>query len=184
MVRPCRADVLPTRWEFSTKPINRGSLSPAGRDTSTPPCAVAGCQFVAASGTIEAVGKTYGAICNACGHRFEAREGSGFFFHVLHCDTCGAEKIIPFDQLGEAHLRYIKGPAGPHSKTTRSLDKFVQKNYPDPPLSEEEYHAIVEETAGDHACGGHFCFDAPVRCPKCGSADLRNDPDAPAVMYD
>jgi len=184
MVRPCRADVLPTRWEFSTKPINRGSLSPAGRDTSTPSCAVAGCQFVGASGTIKAVGKTYGAICNACGHRFEAREGSGFFFHALHCDTCGVEKIIPFDELGEAHLRYIKGHTGTHSKTTRSLDKFVQKNYPDPPLSEEEYHAIVEETAGDHDCGGHFCFDAPVRCPKCGSANLRNDPDAPAVTYD
>ena len=130
------------------------------------------------------MGKTYGAICDKCGCRFEAREGGGFFFHVLHCDTCGEEKIIPFDELGEAHLRYIKGHPGPHSKNTRSLDKFVEKNCPDAPLSEDEYFAIVEEVAGDHECGGHFTLEAPARCPRCGSADLRDDPDAPSVPYD
>jgi predicted RNA-binding Zn-ribbon protein involved in translation (DUF1610 family) len=130
------------------------------------------------------MGKTYGAICDTCGHRFEAREGGGFFFHVLHCDTCGEEKIIPFDELGETRLRYIKGHPDPHSKSTRSLDKFVQKNYPDAPLSEDEYFAIVEEVAGDHACGGHFTLEAPARCPRCGSTNLRADPDAPAVPYD
>lgn len=133
---------------------------------------------------MDPVGKTYGAICKKCGHRFEAREGGGFFFHVLHCDACGKEKIIPFDELGEAHLRYIKGHPDPHSKTTRSLDKFVQKNYPESPLSEDEYLAIVEEVAGDHECGGHFTLEAPVRCPACGSADVREDPNAPAVTYD
>jgi hypothetical protein len=131
-----------------------------------------------------AVGKTYGAICKTCGHRFDAREGSGFFFHVLHCDTCGKEKIVSFEELGEAHLRYIKGLAEPRSEATRAFDKDLQKNYPEPPLAEEEYCAIVEEVAGDHDCGGHFCIEAPVRCPKCRSVDLRNNPDAPVMTYD
>ncbi len=130
------------------------------------------------------MGKTYGALCNSCGHRFEAHDGGGFFFHMLHCDTCGKEKSVSFDKLGDAHLRYIKGHEGPCSEATRSFDKSVQERYPDPPLTEEEYYAIVEEVAGDHSCGGHFCIDAPPRCPKCRSADIREDPKAPQVNYD
>ena len=130
------------------------------------------------------MGQTYGAICNACGHHFEAHDGGGFFFHMLHCDTCGKEKSISFDKLGDAHLRYLKGLEGPYSETTRSFDQSVQKHYPDPPLTEEEYRAIVEEIAGDHSCGGHFCFDAPTRCPKCRSTDIRYDPTVPPVNYD
>lgn len=130
------------------------------------------------------MGKTYGAICNSCDHRFEAHDGGGFFFHMLHCDTCGKEKTVSFDKLGDAHLRYIKGLEGPYSEATRSLDEFVQESYPDPPLDEEEYYAIVEELAGDHDCGGHFSLNAPPRCPKCRSADIRQDPDAAVTTYD
>ena len=130
------------------------------------------------------MGKTYGAICNSCGHRFEAHDGGGFFFHMLHCDTCGKEKSVSFDKLGDAHLRYIKGHHGHHSEAARSLERYAEKHYPEPPLTEEEYFAIVEEIAGDHTCGGHFCIDAPHRCPKCRSTDIRQDPDAPEVNYD
>jgi len=129
------------------------------------------------------MGKTYGAICKSCGYHFEAHRGGGCFFHVLHCDRCGKEKTIPFDQLGDAHLRYVKGLEGPFSKSTRDLDKYVRENYPDSPLTEEEYHSIVEGMAGDHDCGGHFTLDAPPRCPKCGSRDVRKDPDVPDVSY-
>lgn len=130
------------------------------------------------------MGRAYGAICKSCGHRFEVNRGGGFFFHMLHCDVCGKEKSVSFDKLGDAHLRYLKGHPGPHSVATRPVDKYVREHFADGPLTEEEYHAIVEEIAGDHACGGHFCMDAPPRCPKCRCADLREDPDAPVVNYD
>jgi hypothetical protein len=130
------------------------------------------------------MGQSYGAICNACGCRFEAREGGGFFFHMLHCDKCGKEKTIPFDQLGDAHLRYVKGLPGPYSEATRALDEYVRENYPDPPISEAEYHAFVEKTVGKHSCGGHFRLNARARCPKCGADDLRKDPRVPIDSYD
>lgn len=130
------------------------------------------------------MGETYGAICNACGLRFEVDEGGGFFFHILHCDRCGKEKSIPFDRLGEAHLRYIKGLDGPHSEATRFFDEKIRASYPGSPLTDEEYFAIVEEIAGDHECGGHFTMNAPVRCPKCASDDIRKDPEAPTISYD
>ncbi len=130
------------------------------------------------------MGSSYGAICKSCGHRFEVNEGGGFFFHMLHCDRCGQEKSISFDQLGEAHLRYIKGLGGPYSEATRAFDERVRDSYPGEPLNEDEYFAIVEEMAGDHECGGHFTMNAPVRCPKCRSDDIRRDPKAPVVNYD
>ena len=37
------------------------------------------------------MGKSYGAICNACGTTFEVNEGSGMIAMPLHCDRCGSE---------------------------------------------------------------------------------------------
>ena len=131
-----------------------------------------------------AMGNSHGVICNACGHRFEVNEGGGFFFHMLRCDKCGKERTVPFDQLGDVHLRYLKGLPGPYSVATSTFDNYVRETYPDLPIGEEEYHAFVEKTAGKHSCGGHFRMNAPARCPKCHATDLREDPEGPRIMYD
>ena len=128
------------------------------------------------------MGGTYQATCNACKHEFSVDEGGGFVFHLLRCDKCGKTKEIDFASLGEAHLRYIKGLPGPYCVVTRDSDKDIQDNYPGEPLSEEEYHAIVENVAGNCKCRGAFKFDAPPRCPKCKSDEIRET--GPSICYD
>ncbi len=130
------------------------------------------------------MGSSFGGICNTCDEKFEICDGGGFSFHLLHCDKCGKDKSIEFEEIGEAHLRYVKGLPGPYTITSRENDKNIQDNYPGNPMSEDEYHAAVEDLAGACKCGGHYKFDAPTRCPKCKSTDLRPDPDQPHVCYD
>jgi len=55
------------------------------------------------------MGSESSARCLDCDEAFTVCEGGGFFFHLLRCDRCGAGKSIPFDKLGELHLRYLKG---------------------------------------------------------------------------
>jgi hypothetical protein len=80
------------------------------------------------------MGQTYTAICDACGSKFEVNEGGGFFFHLLHCEKCGKEKSIGFEDLGEIHLRYIKGLPGPYCMASSETDKLIQEKYQGPPL--------------------------------------------------
>jgi hypothetical protein len=89
-----------------------------------------------------------------------------------------------FKELGETHLRYLKGLGMPYAIVSSEHDQWVRDHYPGEPLNEEEYHRAVERLAGDCRCGGHFSFDAPPRCPKCGSTALENDPDKPPMLYD
>jgi len=86
--------------------------------------------------------------CNSCGKELEIRERGGFTFHLLHCDICGAEKMISFDELGDIHLRYIKGLDMPYSIATMEAEKDIKENYPSEPISEDEYLKLVEEYAG------------------------------------
>ena len=55
------------------------------------------------------MGCTFEAECRDCGHEFRGHRGGGFFFHLLRCDTCGEDKGLSFDAIGEPHLRYLKG---------------------------------------------------------------------------
>ena len=130
------------------------------------------------------MGNRYTAICEKCGDKFEVNNGGGFFFHLLHCDQCGKEKSISFDELGDIHLRYVKGLSVPYCMVSAEKDKRIQEEYPGTPLSEDEYHAEVERMAGQCHCGGEFKFDASPRCPKCKSAAFSEDPDGEYVMYD
>jgi hypothetical protein len=68
-------------------------------------------------------GHQFGAVCSACGERFTVCEGGGFFFHLLHCNKCGKEKSIGFKDLGEIHLRYVKGLPGPYCVASMDSDK-------------------------------------------------------------
>jgi hypothetical protein len=130
------------------------------------------------------MGSEFSAICNKCGRKFQVLDGGGFFFHLLHCDKCGRHKQIGFDRLGEAHLAYIKGLAGPYAIATSQHDKQIQDEYPGAPLSQAEYDAAVEDIAGKCKCGGRFRMDAPARCPKCASTDFRQDEDGISCCYD
>ena len=112
------------------------------------------------------MGSGFTALCKKCGYKFEASIGGGFFFHLLHCNKCGGKKSIGFDEIGEAHLQYLKGLKIPYSVVSQEYDEFVRKNYPGDSISKEEYHRIIDELAGKCKCGGQFKIDAPPRCPK------------------
>jgi hypothetical protein len=101
------------------------------------------------------MGSSRDVICESCGHRFQASEGGGFFFHLLHCDLCGREKSVGFDELGDAQ-----------------------------PLTEDEYSSVIEQTAGSCDCGGRYQMEAPPRCPVCRSVEFREDPSGTTAMYD
>ena len=68
------------------------------------------------------VGSKYGAICGACGRKFSVSEGGGFTFHLLRCDRCGATREMSFEELGEVHLRYLKGLPGPYAIASAEHD--------------------------------------------------------------
>ncbi len=97
------------------------------------------------------MGAEYSVRCLHCGHTFTVRQGGGFFFHLLHCDTCGEDVSIGFDELGEAHVRYIKGLPGPYCVASGPFDREIQERYPGTPLSEGEYHRVVAQIAGGAA---------------------------------
>ena len=102
------------------------------------------------------MGCRYGVKCAQCGHKFSINEGGGFFFHLLHCGSCGEEISVGFDEIGEAHVRYLKGLPGPYCVASSEFDNYMRDNYLGEPLSEEEYHVIVEQIAGACSCGGSF----------------------------
>jgi len=124
------------------------------------------------------------AICDRCGYKFQANIGGGFIFHLLHCDKCGSEKSIGFDEIGETHLKFLKGLPGPYCIATQESDKYVQDNYPGEPISEKEYNREVENLAGSCKCGGQYTFESPPRCPKCKSAKWTRDPEGTGMYYD
>jgi len=121
------------------------------------------------------MGSEYGARCRKCGKKFRVQDGGGFTFFQVRCDQCGHGRFIDFKDLGELHCRYIKGLGGPYSIATAEHDKRVQEDHAGEPLTEDEYHKLIEGLAGRHRCGGHFRFDAPVRCIRCGSTEIEED---------
>ena len=120
------------------------------------------------------MGEIYLAKCKKCGHEFHESEGGGFFFHLLRCNLCGETKSIGFKEIGEPHLKYIKGLQMPYCLASAESDAKIQKEYPGEPISEKEYHLVVEKIAGKCNCGGKFKFKARPRCPKCKSVAIKN----------
>jgi hypothetical protein len=132
------------------------------------------------------MGRATGHICRACGTRFSARSGGGFVFDLLHCDTCGRTQSIRHEDLGDIHLRFVKGLPGPYAVCRMEGDRRIQREYPGTPLSEEEYHAAAEATLAPCPCGGRFRYDARARCPTCRSTSEQwdVDPRATRIFYD
>jgi len=122
------------------------------------------------------------AKCLDCGAIFSVDHGGGFFFHLVRCDKCGKTKSIGFDELGELHLRYLKGLPGAYCVATSERDEDVRKHAPLEPISENEYQSAIRAIAGKCSCGGNYTLDAPPRCPKCRSTRLKEG--EITVMYD
>lgn len=132
------------------------------------------------------MGSASGHICNHCGTRFTVRQGGGFYFDLLHCDACGAPRSVQHGDLGDIHLRFVKGLPGPYAVARSEMDRRIRAEYDGEPIDRVQYHALAEGTLEPCACGGRFRYDAPARCPSCRS-DQRSwgrDPDAPGMFYD
>ena len=132
------------------------------------------------------MGSSTGHTCRRCGTHFAARHGGGFYFDLLHCDACGRTATLGHADLGDIHLRYVKGLPSPYAVTRSAMDRRIQAEYPGEPLGQDEYRAAAEATLDPCACGGRFRYDAPPRCPTCRStAELwDHDPKAPSAFID
>ncbi len=97
------------------------------------------------------------------------RNGGGFFFDLLHCDACGESKGISHESLGDIHLRFIKGLLRPYAVARAAMNERIRQEFQGEPLDRVGYHEAAELTLEPCACGGHFRYDAPARCPKCRS---------------
>jgi hypothetical protein len=122
--------------------------------------------------------------CQACGTRFQANEGGGFFFDLLHCDRCGAAKSVAHGAMGDVHLAFITGLKTPYAIARAEMDAEIQRTYRGQPLDEGAYHTAVEQQLPPCACGGTFSYAAPPRCPHCGSTEERWTPTGEELSYD
>ncbi len=130
------------------------------------------------------MGHSTAASCAECGTKFMVDEGGGASFHLVRCGDCGKAIEIPFQQVGDARLRFIKGLEAPFSVATSDEYRWVREHYSGDPLSEKDCRVEVERIAGGCECGGAYGFDAPPRCPRCSSAEIKLDPDKLQVAYD
>lgn len=131
---------------------------------------------------VTAMGYQVNATCRTCGAEFTVDHGGGFSFHLLRCDRCGKTKATGFNELGEVHVRYVKGLPGPYCVASAERDRAIQKNARIASITEKEYRKKIDAMAGACTCGGRFRLDAPPRCPKCRSRQI--DEGETAVMYD
>lgn len=118
------------------------------------------------------MGHQVDAQCLDCQATFTVQHGGGFSFHLLRCNRCGKTKAISFSELGELHLRYLKGLPGPYCCASAAYDQYVQEHVAVEPIGGEEYHKMIEKTAKKCRCRGVFTFDAPTRCPACRSTRI------------
>ena len=132
------------------------------------------------------MGSSSGHICRACGTRFTVMSGGGFFFDMLHCDTCGQSKSVSHQELGDAHLGFVKGLPGPYAVARSAMDRQIQADYPGKVLTRDEYHAAAEGMLDACECGGQFRYGAPARCPQCRSTSelWDGDPRGGGMLYD
>lgn len=128
------------------------------------------------------MGSARAALCLDCGKAFTVSRGDGFFFHLLRCGVCGRTRAIGFDELGDLHLRYLKGSTTPHCMASAKHDELVREYVDAEPISAIDYRAGVEALAGHCDCGGKITLDAPARCPVCRSLEFEEG--AELIRYD
>lgn len=114
------------------------------------------------------MGREFTAQCLQCGTEFTVRDGGGFCFHLLHCDKCGKDKSVGFEELGEIQQKFYHSLDQPQSDQT---------------MTRSQFNSAVSQKAGKCSCGGHFKMNAKPRCPSCHSTKLTDDGNCTA-MYD
>ena len=122
--------------------------------------------------------------CESCSASFEISEGGGFVFDLLHCERCGAAREVGHDEMGDIHLGYVKGLDGPYAVVRAESDERIRREYTGEPLTEAGYQAAVEGLLDPCACGGSFRYDAPARCPGCGSTQEQWTEGTVQAIYD
>lgn len=132
------------------------------------------------------MGSQSGHICRRCGAHFSVQYGGGFMFDLLHCGRCGQAKSVRHQELGDIHLRFVKGLGRPYAVSRSAMDSRIQAEYPGESLSQDEYRAAAEATLAPCPCGGRFRYNAPPRCPECRSTSKLwdRDPAASSAFYD
>lgn len=115
------------------------------------------------------MGQVIGYQCTSCEREFSVAQGGGFFFDVLHCATCGADRSVSHESMGDIHLAFVKGLPGVYAIARARLDEQIKATFPGRPISRSEYHRRVEATQEPCPCGGALAYDAPPRCPGCRS---------------
>ncbi|MCB0261456.1 MAG: hypothetical protein KDH97_09250 [Calditrichaeota bacterium] len=135
------------------------------------------------------MGRTIGAICNQCDREFTINEGGGFHFDLLRCDRCGRSIGVPREvvQAPEQYAAASGWFAGVAAFWKRVRQAFGRSPHGDAGAVSETTDRVSQTVpAGSPQCecGGSFIHDAPPRCPFCGSADYRNNPDFGMIMYD
>lgn len=130
------------------------------------------------------MGYSFTAVCDRCGERFTVSQGGGFVSELLHCKKCGRGKGVQHAALGDIFKGFIKGLGTCYAMATMERDQHICDTYDGPVVSEKEFHAAVEKTAGTCGCGGQFKLNAKPRCPKCRSTKFREDPDGDSSFYD
>jgi predicted Zn-ribbon and HTH transcriptional regulator len=103
-------------------------------------------------------------------------------FDQLRCDTCGTAKSVGHDEVAEHFQRFVKGMEVRYTVATGERDSQIFEDPDISPMSEDEFHAKVEEYAGACSCGVNFKYDAPLRCPKCRSTQIKEA--KPTIFYD
>jgi hypothetical protein len=101
-------------------------------------------------------------VCRSCAHTFPASEGGGFDFESLRCDRCGAGTAVEYQAIWDTYLAMLKGIK---------------------PLMPEPNGADWRTYPGEPITGGRFKFDAPLRCPACGSVSVVDD-GTETIMFD
>lgn len=121
------------------------------------------------------------AICNDCNEKFVCYESDSASYHTLHCEICGKECNVAFDDTGIQFLSCLV-------ETNNHSENEDEENFTN---SFEEHRVFVDgqslkkidKIAGLCECGGHFRLDLPVRCPRCGSMNYREAQAKPFERY-
>jgi hypothetical protein len=112
------------------------------------------------------------AQCHDCGEVYEEHIGGSFTSQGLKCDKCGKTMEIHCHDIPELSIQllgyedYCAVARILPDKNSRDRKKLKR-------ISLEEFNRGVEEFAGKCDCGGKYTFDAPPRCPKCCSTNIK-----------
>ena len=106
------------------------------------------------------MGSATSYICRTCGTHFMARDGGGFMFDLLHCDTCGATKSVSHEELGDIHLGFVKGLPGPYAVARAGMDRRIQAEYPGRTLTAGR---VPRRGRGDARARAHCGGPVPLR---------------------